>query len=189
MLSQKFSPVSAFALAFGLLSWSGVAAEIPQAAGVPNFHQVNDQLFRGGQPTQEGFKNLAKLGVKTVVDLRETSGRSASEEKAVTGLKMKYVPVPMFNCPSPEQAAKVLAIMNDPAAGPVFIHCKRGADRTGTLVACYRISHDSWENEKALLEARSFGMHWFEWAMFKFVRAFQPTAVAAAVAPAAEIAK
>src|SRR5262249_7139263 len=104
------------------------------------------------------------------------------EEKVVKSLNMRYIAVPMVNCPSPEQATKVLAIMNDESAGPVFIHCKRGADRTGTLVACYRISHDSWDNEKALKEARSHGMHWFEWAMFKFVRAFQPTAVATAVA-------
>jgi protein tyrosine/serine phosphatase len=168
-------------LAVGLVSWCGYAAE-PQASGVPNFHQVNEHVYRGGQPSQEGFKSLAKLGVKTVLDVRETSSRSVAEEKLVNSLKMKYLTVPMFNCPSREQAAKVLAIMNDESAGPVFIHCRRGADRTGTLVACYRISHDKWENEKALKEARSLGMRWWEWTMFKFVRAFQPTAVATAVA-------
>jgi protein tyrosine/serine phosphatase len=167
----------------GLVSWCGNAAE-PQVKGLPNFHQVNEHIYRGGQPTQEGFKHLAKLGVKTVIDVRETSSRSAAEEKLVNSLKMKYVAVPMFNCPSREQAAKVLAIMHDESAGPVFIHCRRGADRTGTLVACYRISHDKWENEKALQEARSLGMRWWEWTMFKFVRAFEPTAIATAVATA-----
>ena len=167
----------------GLVSWCGYAAE-PQAKGLPNFHQVNEHLYRGGQPTQEGFKHLAKLGVKTIVDVRETSSRSVAEEKLVNSLKMKYVAVPMFNCPNREQAAKVLAIMNDESAGPVFIHCRRGADRTGTLVACYRISHDKWENEKALQEARSLGMRWWEWTMFKFVRAFEPTTAATAVATA-----
>src|SRR5215467_682810 len=183
MLSHRFPSAGALVLSLGLLSWSGFAAE-PQAVGVRNFHQVNENLYRGGQPTEEGFKNLSKLGVKTIVDLRETSSRSNWEEKIVKGLKMKYVAVPMLNCPSPEQAAKVLAIMNDQSAGPVFIHCRRGADRTGTLVACYRISHDNWENEKALQEARSLGMRWWEWTMFKFVRAFEPAAAATAVATA-----
>jgi len=166
-------------LSLGVLSWSGLAAETATPSGVPNFHQVNERLYRGGQPTTEGFQSLAKMGVKTVIDLRETSERSAAEENTLKSLNMRYVAVPMINCPSPEQASKVLAIMNEQSAGPVFIHCRRGADRTATLVACYRISHDNWENEKALKEARSFGMHWFEYAMFRFVRAFQPTAVAA----------
>jgi len=181
MLSPKFPSAGALVLSLGLVSWSGFAAE-PQAAGVPNFHQVNEHLYRGGQPTEEGFKNLAKLGVKTIIDLRETTSRSVAEEKIVKSLNMKYIAVPMVGCPSPDQAKKALAIMHDESAGPVFIHCRRGADRTGTLVACYRVSHDSWDNEKALKEARTLGMHWFEWAMFKFVRAFQPTAVATAVA-------
>src|SRR5690348_4939375 len=134
MFPPKFPPAGALVLSLGLLSWSGYAAE-PQAAGVPNFHQVNEHLYRGGQPTDEGFKSLAKLGVKTVIDLRETSSRSIAEEKMVKSLGMKYVAVPMVNCPNPEQASKVLAIMHDQSAGPVFIHCRRGADRTGTLVA------------------------------------------------------
>src|SRR5262245_28715419 len=105
MLSHRFPSAGALVLSLGLLSWSGFAAE-PQAAGVPNFHKVNEHLYRGGQPSNEGFKNLAKLGVKTIVDLRETSSRSVSEEKLVKSLNMKYVAVPMLNCPNPQQASK-----------------------------------------------------------------------------------
>jgi protein tyrosine/serine phosphatase len=66
----------------------------------------------------------------------------------------------------------VLALLNDESAGPVFIHCRRGNDRTGMIIACYRISHDHWENRKALDEAIANGMSWAEIAMRHYVLHF-----------------
>ena len=80
---------------------------------------------------------------------------------------------------------EILALFEDPSAGPVFIHCRRGADRTGTLVACYRIAHDGWGNRKALQEARFLGMHWFEFPMKNYILSFhvtQPAVLAASPA-------
>ncbi|MBI4909162.1 MAG: tyrosine-protein phosphatase [Acidobacteria bacterium] len=154
--------------------------EIPKLAGVPNFWKVNEGVYRGGQPTTEGFKSLAGLGVKTVINLRRISEHSQSdEENAVRANGMRYVSVPMkgLAAPTNEQIYKILAILGNAAAAPVFIHCKRGADRTGTVIACYRISHDSWENRKALSEARSLGMRWFERAMQRFVLRFSPAQI------------
>ncbi len=151
-------------------------------AGVGNFYQVNDHIFRGAQPSTDGFKSLAKMGVKTVIDLREPDERSAAEKKAVEADGMKYINVPMHGMETPSQAdiAKVLAIFNDPTAGPVFVHCRRGADRTGTVVACYRISHDKWDNAKALSEAKADGMAWIQRAMANFVKHYQPQDIASA---------
>jgi tyrosine-protein phosphatase SIW14 len=56
------------------------------------------------------------------------------------------------------------------------VHCRRGADRTGTVIACYRITHDGWSNRKALQEATSYGMSWIEFGMQRYVLAFQPPA-------------
>jgi tyrosine-protein phosphatase SIW14 len=155
-------------LAVAILSVTGYAADVP---GVPNFHQINDHLYRGAQPSTEGLRNLSKLGVRTVIDLRGTGSRSLAEKKTVEADGMRYISMPLSGAAAPSEAdvAKLLAIFEDSSAGPVFIHCRRGADRTGTICACYRVSHDHWANDRALAEARNFGMSWSERAMQNYV--------------------
>ena len=77
--------------------------------------------------------------------------------------------------------------IDDASAGPVFVHCRRGADRTGTVVACYRIAHDGWDNQKALQEAKGFGMSWTEVAMHHYVMRYQPQVNTAASAATATV--
>jgi len=106
-----------------------------------NFKQVDSQLYRGAQPSKEGFQELAELGIKTVVDLRGGEGRSDKEGQLVRALGMKYVNVPLdgYQAPAPGEVSKLLALLEDQSAGPVFVHCRRGADRTCTVLAAYRI--------------------------------------------------
>jgi tyrosine-protein phosphatase SIW14 len=146
------------------------------AAGVGHFFKVDNRLYRGAQPSEEGFESLARLGIKTVVDLRETSERSDWEQSLVEKSGMKYVAFPIggLAAPSDTQIHQILSIINDPSQGPVFVHCQRGKDRTGAVVACYRIQHDGWTNAKALKEARNLGMSWFELPKQQFVMAFRP---------------
>jgi len=147
-------------------------------------------VFRGAQPTSEGFAFLAKLGVKRVVDLRESGARSKAEEKLVTADGMTYVNVPMtgLKAPTAMEVAKILGILEDAAAGPVFVHCKRGADRTGAVIAAYRIDHNGWDNTRALQEARALGMSPFQLPRQAFISAFQPTAIQANSAPKSSVA-
>ena len=148
-----------------------------QNENLPNFQKVDDHVYRGAQPTDSGFQDLARLGIKTVIDLRDIGEHSqANERKAVTDLGMRYVNIPMhgMSMPKDDQVAAVEAIFNDSASGPVFVHCKRGADRTGMVVAVYRISHDQWENRKALDEAKSHGMSFFARALQHYVMDFKP---------------
>jgi tyrosine-protein phosphatase SIW14 len=184
--SRNAFPMRALMLAPALFLATAVYAQQP--AGVGNFHAVNDHIYRGAQPTDEGFASLAKIGVKTIVDLREADGRSLAEKKVVEAAGMKYVNIPLFGMSAPPAAkvAQALAIFNDKSSGPVFVHCRRGADRTGTIVACYRISHDGWDNQKALKEAKSLGMAWIEQAMQHYVRDYRaPVQNASAADPAA----
>lgn len=155
---------------------------------LPNFQKVDDHVYRGAQPTNSGFKNLAERGIKTVVDLRDVGEHSqAGEQKTVTGLGMRYVSIPMqgMSTPKDQQIAEVLALLDDVTSGPVFVHCKRGADRTGTVIAVYRIFHDGWDSKRALSEAKSYGMSVFQRAMQHYVTDYKPVAAIASADVAA----
>jgi tyrosine-protein phosphatase SIW14 len=157
-----------------ILSAGSSKAAAPEVPGIPNFHQVTDRIFRGGQPENESWTHLSKLGVRTVLDLRRPGEHStAAESIAVCAAGMHYLNFPMngFDTPSAEQLAVPLAMLEGDS--PVFVHCKQGRDRTGTVIAAYRISHQGWENEKALAEAKSLGLHWYESGMRKFIASYR----------------
>ena len=149
--------------------------------GIHNFYKVDEHVYRGAQPTDEGFQYLAKIGVKTVIDLRGAGEGRRDEESAVTAAGMKYVNVPMTGLtpPTDSEITRILAILEDSMAGPVFVHCQRGADRTGAVIASYRIDHDKWDNARALKEAMSNGMSFFQLPRQSFIRNFQPRAIEA----------
>jgi protein tyrosine/serine phosphatase len=160
------------------------AAEQPQALN--NFEAVSDSLCRGAQPSADGFRELAKLGVHTVLDLRAAGGRSSKEADLVRSLGMQYVNVPLdgFQAPTPDQVSKIFALLNDQSAGKVFVHCRRGADRTGTVLALYRIQHDHWTNQQALDEAKTMKMAGAERLMQKCVLDYKPAVAAIPAATA-----
>lgn len=169
-----------FLFAFVLPAFAGSTAN-----GIKNFYQVDEHVYRGAQPTEEGFQYLAKIGVKTVIDLRATDERAKAEEAEVTAAGMKYVNVPMTGLTPPTTAdiSRILGLLEDSGTGPVFVHCKRGADRTGAVIAAYRIDHDHWENSRALSEAMSRGMSFFQIPRQSYIRTFQPRATIANAAP------
>jgi uncharacterized protein (TIGR01244 family) len=174
---QRFGVRFVFLIAAAgvLPAWSQTTAI---AAGVPNFAQVNDHIFRGGQPPTTAISSLAKLGVKTVIDLRAGDEHSLAEQKLVEAAGMRYIHIPManFGAPNDDDVRTVLGLFDNGSAWPVFVHCRRGADRTGTVVACYRITHDHWDNGKALKEAKLHGMSRLERGMQQYVLHFDASA-------------
>ena len=138
-------------------------AEKLSLAGVENFHRVSAHLYRGQQPTAEGMKNLAAMGIKTIVSLRMSDEDEDVVEELDTDLKLKYLHMPMLANiqPSDKQVAKFLALFADRQNLPVFVHCRHGADRTGTMCAMYRIVVEGWTKQQALDEMTSggFGYH------------------------------
>ena len=150
----------------------GAAQSEPQYEDLPNFHQVNEQLYRGAQPKRGGIQRLAQLGVKTIVNLRRDDKRSQKEEQEARAAGLRYfnLPVKRLGRPTDVQMERVLSIINAPENQPVFVHCKRGADRTGTIIAIYRIEHDGWTSERAKAEANRYGMGWWERGKKNYVR-------------------
>lgn len=133
-------------------------AEKIDLLGCGNLYKVSDVLYRGEQPTVEGFKELEKLGIKTVVNLRSLH----SDRDELEGSKLGYEHIRMETWdPELEEVKAFLTIVTDPEKQPVFVHCMHGADRTGTMVAVYRIVIEGWDNEKAIEEMRKgpFGFH------------------------------
>jgi len=133
-------------------------AEGLELPGLPNLHRVSENLYRGAQPTAEGMKQLEKLGIKTVVNLR--SSRSDHDEIAGTALSYEQISMTMSN-PDSENVARFLKIVTDSSRTPVFVHCRHGADRTGTMCAIYRIATEGWSKEEVIEEMTKggFGYH------------------------------
>ena len=134
-------------------------------SGVPRLYQVTEGLFRGGQPTPKGFQQLQEKGIRTVINLRVDD----SERKLVESLGMRYVHIPIAmplwsrpwkTIPVADIAA-FFEVVADPQNQPVFVHCHRGADRTGMMVGMYRIAYDKWNGAGAYNEAREIGMRWW----------------------------
>jgi tyrosine-protein phosphatase SIW14 len=123
--------------------------------GVRNFGEVTPNLYRGGLLNTDGLKVLAKMGVKVVID---THANDISEEKQVRSLGMQYVAIP-WHCPWPkdEVFAKFLKVLHENKGKKVFVHCRLGDDRTGMMVAAYRMAEEGWTADEAMTEMKSFG--------------------------------
>src|SRR5271169_957133 len=124
--------------------------------GVGNFGEVTPELFRGAQPTTKGFQALAKNGIDIVVDTR--GDRTKSEGKEVRRLGMQYVAIP-WHCPFPhdEVFARFLQLVQDNPGKKIFVHCRLGDDRTGMMIAAYRMAAEGWTADEAMREMQSFG--------------------------------
>jgi len=125
---------------------------------VGNFGEVTPTLYRGGQPKQQGLEGLSKMGVNIVVDVRLT-GRDKEREE-VNKLGMQFVELP-WHClfPKDDTFARFLKLLKDNPGKKVFVHCRYGDDRTGMMIAAYRIAVEGWTAEEARQEMEKFGFH------------------------------
>ena len=138
---------------------------------LPNFAKVNDRLYRGAEPKKEAISELKALGIKTVIDIGNGVEDSKDERAWVEGAGMKYVNIHLHNWLK-SKASDIDAILKEVESAenqPVFLHCKRGKDRTGTVVAVYRMKNDGWVPKQALDEAKKYGFGWWQFWMKDFV--------------------
>jgi protein tyrosine/serine phosphatase len=143
-----------------LLSATVSAQDATPYRELPRFQQVSETLYRGAQPRDGGVARLRDLGINTIINLRGANDRTRAEEAEARALGLNYVNVALPNWGRPEEprVARILEIITAPESGRVFVHCKEGVDRTGMIVAIYRMTHDGWNSHQALAEAERSGM-------------------------------
>lgn len=150
---------------------------VPSRAEVKHLYRVDEHVYRGKQPDKEGFEELAHMGIKTVLDLRGGRIHKPRERRVVEATGMQYISIRLSGIwpPKDEQVAQALCVLEDPVRWPVFLHCWRGYDRVGLVIACYRVAQDHWTNAEALQEAQQQGLNRFELLMRRYIRNFDPT--------------
>src|SRR4030095_14026302 len=115
------------------------------STSIDNYGQVNDHIYRGSQPKDEDYQELAAAAIKTVRDLREDakSGSKADAEQA--GLQYVNLPLGDKEYPQADAAKRFLEIVNDQTNWPVYVHCAGGRHRTGSMIAAYPITIGGWD--------------------------------------------
>jgi tyrosine-protein phosphatase SIW14 len=156
----------------------GAPAEKLKIAGVPNAGKISEALLRGAQPSAQGLGELKKLGVTTIVDLRGNRGPVAWERAQAESLGMRFIDIPVsgWSAPTNAQVAEFLKLFQQGNTQKVFVHCYYGKDRTGVMVAAYRMAQQNWTADQAAEEMYSFGFHYHLYpAMKSYVRKFPAT--------------
>lgn len=121
--------------------------------GVINFAKISDALWRGAQPTAEGFRQLERMGLRTVVSFRHDH----DDLELLKGTRLKYLRIPSRAYhPSEASIVTFLKAIEDPANWPVYIHCAQGRDRTGYNAAAYRMVFQGWNAEDSIREMNTF---------------------------------
>ena len=139
---------------------------------IKNFGQMDDRFFRGGQPKEGDYKQLAALGIKTIIDLRNDP--ESYEKRDAEALGMKYVNIPMSDKDYPESAKieQFLKLVDNPSTGKFYVHCAGGRHRTGVMGAVYRFNHYNWNYDQVYAEMKKYDYYsrWGHGNMKKFVQ-------------------
>ena len=179
MVKEQRSYLSVFlgVVSLVLLSQISAFSQEPQKADVSavtikNFGQMDERFFRGGQPKEGDYQQLANLGIKTVIDLQNEP--TSYEKQSVEALGMKYINIPMSDKEYPETAKidQFLKLVDDPATGKFYVHCAGGRHRTGVMGAVYRFNNYHWNYDQVYAEMKKYDFYtrWGHGEMKKFVK-------------------
>lgn len=128
---------------------------------IPRLHVVAYELIRGGQPEGDGIKLLAAAGVNTIVNLRDEDMLIKGERRIAEAQGLRFISIPMeiFSYPSLSTFNQFIEAVANAEGKPVFVHCQHGQDRTGTMVAAYRVARQGWTAAASYAEMLDFGFH------------------------------
>ena len=176
-------------LAFTIVSQAQEVSNLTNSAvKIKNFGQMDERFYRGARPKQNDFKDLAAMGIKTIIDLTDNT---ADEKAAVEAAGMKYVNIPMVakKYPTEEAIKTFLKIANDPDTGKFYLHCAGGRHRTGAMGAVYRYQNYNWNFEQVYAEMKKFDFYtsWGHGAFKDFVKDYYDQMQAAKASAGASV--
>ena len=143
---------------------------------ISNFRKINDRLYAGARPGEKGVEELARMGIKAILNLEsgvfDRQPKEVEQERRLAekhGIRFYAIPMHPLSAPRREDVDKALRLIADPQNQPVFVHCHEGKDRTGVVIAAYRVRVDGWSRERAYEEMKKYGFHR---ALFWWKRSF-----------------
>ena len=172
MSSTRRSYVTVLFALFAFVLVSSITAVAQQTdVKIKNFGQMDDRFYRGAQPKEEDYKQLAAIGIKTIIDLREDPTDYEKRDAEAAGIR--YVNLPMSDKDYPPAATidQFLKLVDDPSTGKFFVHCAGGRHRTGVMGAVYRFNHYGWNFDQVYAEMKKYDFYtrWGHGEMKKFV--------------------
>ena len=138
-------------------------------AGLDNVGKVDQFVYRGAQPTEEGFVTLVSMGVKTILNLRSSHVDRFTHSPDISVMR-EHVPMSLWAEVDGLRVDRALQVMtSEEEIFPIFVHCAQGKDRTGLIIALYRMIH-GWSYEEAEQEMQDFGFHdvWHQYACYLY---------------------
>lgn len=136
-----------------LLTWAQVIDP------VTNLYQVDQRLYRSQQPKPSDISSLQRLHIGTIINLRPH--QTDQDLSALAPLRLIHVPMRTWAISNAEIAEALIQINHHSQDGGVLVHCQQGADRTGLVIAMYRIIYQQWSIKAAQNEMKhgGFGFH------------------------------
>ena len=138
-----------------------------------DFYQVSPGIYRGGRLDQAGVFRLKAQGFKTILNLENDRNQIVLESVWAKSAGLTQLPMPLsgFFYPEDEDVQKILQVLADPSKRPIYVHCKKGMDRTGIVIALHRVYNEGWTLARAEAERDALGFnpwltrldHYFDW--------------------------
>src|SRR5215471_10956826 len=163
-VSRKSVQLALLALSINLILVVSAAAKTAKNTEFPtirikNFGQMDERFYRGAQPKPEDYKDLAELGIKTVIDLRDDPASYAKTAAEAAGLHYVNIPLSDSQAPTQEHIDQFLKLADDPGTGNFYVHCAGGRHRTGMIGAIYRMNHYGWDFDQAYKEMKDYDFY------------------------------
>lgn len=135
---------------------------------ITSFHQVNSTIYRSARPEEKDFYQFVQKGVKTILNLEGKFSEKESSLAKKYGLIYIWIPMHPIFTPKKNDLDEIITILKNPNYQPILVHCKKGKDRTGLVIAAYRIKVEDWKFEEAYKEMKKYGFnrYLFWWKKF-----------------------